>query len=854
MHFQTIARGALSNLLAATPPAVIPPPSAPDPMRDFWLDLRYAARSLRRTPLFTTVAVLTLALGIGANSAIFSVVNAVLLDPFIVPRLDRLAFVEMRSEQGYDISLSIPNTRDLLENARAFQAVGASRGSGATMTDGETPERLNTQQVYGDFFAALDVPPLAGRVIAARETERGAEATAVLSHGFWERRFAKDPAVVGRTIMLGDRPFTVVGVMPARFEEITGNTDAYLPMGAYPDLPWAQRGNSPGITVVGRLRDGVEWPDVASDLARVARDIEARDESFAGTYLVEPLRTQLLGDAEPALFVVAAAVGLVLLIACTNVANLLLARGESRSRELAVRAAIGAARGRLVRQLLTESVLLALVGGAVGVVLAVAGVRALRAGIPSNVPGAAHIAVDGAVLAFTFALALLTGLAFGLVPALRASRTNADLAEGLREGSRGSGDGRARQRLRGVLVASEVALAVLLLVGAGLTARSFAALRAVDPGFDPAGVMTARIAPPSATYAERERWMALYDQLLERTRALPGVRSVALNTLVPLSGNSNETQVRAEGMSEEETQSVLQMMVSDGYFKTMEVQLVRGRTLAASDGPSAPFAAVIDEVMAEKFWPGQDPIGKRITFEPVPKPGRSWPRPGESFDPTNFEPQWRTVVGVVRNVRHYELQSPSRMQVYYSYRQFAMPATPAMYLFAKSDGDAARLADAIRGELRAIDPGLPLFQVRSMDEVVGRKLATGRLVGALLGFFGTGALVLAAIGIYGVISYTVVRRTREIGVRIALGAQQGDVVRMVVGAGGRLALVGVAIGVVGALALSRLIASMLYGVKPWDPATFVAVPIILGAVALTAAWLPARRAARTDPAVALAAD
>jgi putative ABC transport system permease protein len=822
-------------------------------MRDTWLDLRHAARSLRRAPLFTAIAVLTLALGIGANSAIFSVVNAVLLDPFTVPRLDRLAFIEMRSDQGYDISISIPNTRDLLDGARVFEAAGASRGSGATLS-GELPERITTEQVYGDFFGALGVAPLVGRALAARETERGAEATAVLSHAFWERRFAKDPGVVGRPILLNERPFTVVGVMPPRFEEITGGTDAYVPMGAYADLPWEQRGNGPGITAVGRLREGVSWASAAADLDRVGREVRERAAHMTATFTVRPLRTELLGDAEPALLVVTAAVGLVLLIACANVANLLLARGESRSRELAVRAAIGAGRGRLVRQLLTESVLLALVGGGLGVLLAIGGVRALRAGIPPNVPGAAHITVDGAVLLFTLGLSLLTGLVFGLVPALRASRTGADLAESLREGSRGSGNGRARQRLRGVLVTGEVALAVLLLVGAGLTARSFAALRAVDPGFEPAGVVTARVSPPIARYQERERWTGFYDALLERTRALPGVRGAALNTLVPLGGNSNETQVRPEGRSEDETESVLQMMVSPGYLRTMEIALVRGRAIEETDGPGAPLVAVIDEVMAEKFWPGEDPIGKRITFEPTPKPGRSWPGPGEEFDMANFDPQWRTVVGVVRNVRHYELQAPSRMQVYYSYRQFTFPLVPTMYLFAKSDGDPAQLTDALRRELRQLDPALPLFQVRSMEEVVGRKLAAGRLVGALLGFFGTGALVLAAIGIYGVISYTVVRRTREIGVRIALGAQPGDVVRMVVGGGGRLAFVGVVIGLAGAFALSRLIASQLYGVKPWDPATFIIVPLVLGAVALVAAWLPARRAARTDPALALAAE
>ena len=823
-------------------------------MRDSWLDLRYAARSLRRAPVFTTIAMLTLALGIGANSAIFSVVNAVLLNPFIVPQLDRLAFIEMRSNQGYDISLSIPNTRDLLAGARAFEAVGAARGSGATITGGEAPERIATQMVYGDFFTALGVQPLIGRVQSAAETERGAEATIVLGHAFWERRYAKDRAVIGQVINLNERPFTIIGVMPPRFEEISRGSDGYVPMGAYTDLPWEQRGNSPGIVAVGRLRDGVGWEEVASDLGRVVRDVKTRGDEPGGTFTVEPLRTQLLGDAEPALFVVTAAVGLVLLIACANVANLLLARGESRSRELAVRAAIGAGRGRLVRQLLTESVLLALLGGTIGVVLAVIGVRALKAGIPSNVPGASHIGIDAPVLAFTFGISLLTGLAFGLVPALRASRTSADLAEGLREGSRGSGDGRERQRLRGILVASEVALAVLLLVGAGLTARSFAALRAVDPGFEPDGIVTARVSPPVARYRERERWTGFYDALLERTRAIPGVRATALNTLVPLGGNSNETQVRAEGMAQEDGQSVLQMMVSPDYLRTMQIQLVRGRGLEATDGPGAPFVAVVDEVMAERFWPGEDPIGKRITFEPTPKPGRSFPGPGAEFNPDDFEPLWRTVVGVVRNVRHYELQSPSRMQVYYSYRQFAFPQTPTMYLFAKTDGDPAALTEALRRELRAIDPGLPLYQVRTMEEVVGARLATGRLVGALLGFFGTGALVLAAIGIYGVISYTVVRRTREIGVRIALGAQQGDVVRMVVGSGGRLALVGVAIGLAGAFALSRLIAGLLYGVKPWDPATFLVVPVVLGAVALFAAWLPARRAARTDPALALASD
>jgi len=806
-------------------------------MGDLVQDLRYAARVLRRAPLFTAVAALTLALGIGANSAIFSVVSAVLLTPLPIPHSERLVFVSMRSAQGFGISVSIPNARDWIRETRAFTAMTAARGVGMNLTGGDRPERVVAQQVLGDYFGALGVAPAAGRAFSAAETELGAPAIAVLSHGFWQSRFGGAPTAVGSTLLLGGRPFTVVGVMPASLDALDEEVDMYLPLGAFPELPWEQRGNSPGLYAVGRARPGVSYQQAAADIERVGREIGARTGEKAVPVPL-PLREKVIGDVGPALILLTTAVGLVLLIACANVANLLLARGEARQRELAVRVAIGASRARLVRQLLTESVVLATFGGVLGVALAMVAVRLLRGWLPQGVPGADRIAVDGRVLLFTVALAIGTGLLFGLLPALRASRAGA--AEGMREGSRGAGEGRERQRLRGALVVSEVVLAVLLLVGAGLTARSFLKLRAVDPGFDPSDVLVMRVAPSRDRYGEPERWRAFYDQLLTRVRTVPGVQYAGLSSLVPLGGNSNETMVRPEGASPDDAQSVLRQESSPDFFRAMGIRVVRGRTFTEDEARGTLPVAVIDERMAERFWPGEDPIGKRITYE----------RASE----TDSTPVWRTVVGVVRNVRHYELQSPSRIQVYRPYQQTTRPAPPGLAIFLKTTGDQTAVTKAVRDAVAALDPELPVYGVTTMNEVVGRRVATSGLIGRLLLAFGVAALTLAAIGIYGVMSYTVARRTREIGVRMALGAQPRDVVRLVVGRGGRLTAVGIALGVVGALVAARAIAGTLYGVRPWDPTTFVLAPLVLGAVALVASYVPARRASRVDPSLSLQAE
>ena len=801
-------------------------------------DLHYAWRSLRRAPLFTAVAALTLALGIGANSAIFSVVNAVLLTPLPVPHAERLLAVSMRSSQGFGISVSIPNARDWMRESRAFSAMGASRQVRSTLTGGDRPERILAEQVLGDYFGMIGLGPLAGRTITAAESELGAPTIAVISEGFWRRRFGGAPSAVGATILLDGRPFTVVGVLPAGLETLNGGTEAWVPLGAFKDLPWDERGNSPGLTVFARARPGVSYEQAAADIQRVGRQIAARTGETA-VPVPSSLREALLGDVEPAILLLGTAVGLVLLIACVNVANLLLARGESRQRELAVRVAMGASHGRLVRQLLTESVVLAVLGGTLGVALGAAGVRALRASLPADVPGVERIAMDGRVLAFALALSVVTGIVFGLLPALRAART--DAADGMREGARGTSDGTERQRLRSALVMGEIALAVLLLVGAGLTARSFARLSAVDPGFDPENVLVARVAPARAKYPEPAQWQAFYDELTARLRRIPGVRSVGMNSLVALSGGGNETMVRSEGMSRDEAQSVLRQESSPDYFRAMGIPLLRGRYFTEEDARGALPVALIDERMAERFWPGQDPIGKRITYHAVSE--------------TDSTPVWRTVVGVVRNVRHYELQSPSRIQVYRPYQQTTRTAAPAMALFLKTTGrDVAAITEAARREVAALDPDVPLYGVTTMREVVAGRLATSRLIGRLLVTFGLTALLLAAIGIYGVMSYTVVRRTREIGVRLALGAQPSDVVRLVVGRGGRLTVAGLALGVAGALAAARLIAGTLYGVRPWDPTTFVAAPLLLAAVALLASYLPARRAARVDPALSLQSE
>ena len=612
-------------------------------------DLRYAARQLVHRPGFAAVAILTLGLGIGANTAIFSLVNGILLAPLPLADDDRLVFIGGRSEAGFDISVSLPNYYSWEEQNGVFEAFGARRGTTFNLTGGDRPERLQGEQVLGDFFGVSGRQPFVGRTIRPEETARGADRIAVLSHGFWERRFGSDPDVIGEAVVLNGSPFTVIGVMPEDFFFSPG-TEVWVPMGIDDLLPWENRGNSPGMYALARLQPGATLDQARADMARVGLAVQ-QDTGYTGMPTLTGLREIFVGDIEPALLVLFGAVGFVLLIACVNIANLLLARGETRQREMAVRAALGAGRGRLIRQLLTESVLLAVAGGALGIVLARWGVQFLVAGLPLGDDMLGRVTVDIPVLLFTLGLSVVVGLLFGVVPAFLASRVA--LGETLKEGGRTPGMAGGHGRLRSALVIGEVALALVLLIAAGLMIQSFARLQAVDPGFRAEQVVTMQVGLPDADYPDTRAWIDFYDRLLDRVRPLPGVAASAVNNGIPLasggteSGSIPETRWRQLDMMA----SCLYQAVSADYFDTIGIPLRRGRTFTGRDDTSATLVAVVDETMAEQFWPDEDPLGQRVAFE----------FEGTRDDPV---PIWREVVGVVGHVRHYELRSPSRIQIY----------------------------------------------------------------------------------------------------------------------------------------------------------------------------------------------
>ena len=806
-------------------------------------DLRYAARVLAKSPGFTAVAVITLALGIGANTAIFSVVNGVLLLPLPARDADRIVFLAARSEAGYDISVSIPNYHSWEEQSRVFETMGASRGTSLNLTGGDQPERLEGQQVLGDFFGALGRSAAIGRTLRGDETRRGAARLAVVSHGFWKRRFGGDPDLVGQTLMLDMQSFTVIGIMPEDFFYPSPSNDIWVPMGVYADtLPWDQRGNSPGMYGLARMKQGVMVEQAREDMESVGRRIT--DETASGsTPTVTSLREVALGEIEPALLVLFGAVGFVLLIACANVANLLLARGEGRQREVAVRTALGAGRGKILHQLLTESVLLSLIGGVVGVLLARWGIQALVASLPPEIPLGDRVTLDQRVLLFTLLLSVLTGLVFGLVPALQASRV--DLHDALKEGGRSGAGGALRGRMRHALVVAELALALILLIGAGLMIQSFGRLQAVDPGFRPENIATMRISLPDADYENTRKWYEFYGRLLERVEALPGVVSTAVNNGVPLASGGTESGSIPDSrpLEEESFASCLYQAASPDYFKTMGIPLLRGRTFTEQDIEDRPPVAIVDETMAREFWPDEDPIGRRVAFE-----FRGM------HDADAPEPIWREVVGVVGHVRHYELRSKSRVQIYVPFTQpptwFGNRRRP-LALFVKTEGEPAAIVPAVRNELRALDPNLPIYDVRTMEEVLVQEVGTDRMLSGVLTLFAVVALLLAAVGIYGVIAYTVSRRTQEIGVRMALGARRADVLKLVMRQSLVLTAIGLVIGMTMAFGVTRVLSSALFEVNANDPITFVGIGLLLAAVAFVASYVPAHRATRVDPVIAL---
>jgi putative ABC transport system permease protein len=805
-------------------------------MRTLWQDVHYGLRTLFRTPSFTLVAVITLALGIGANTAIFSVVNSVLLRPLPFADAERIVTVWSTSITRGTMknNVSYLNFKDWQEQNRVFSHIAAYSGAGGILTGGDAPpEQLNGAAVTGNIFALLGTPPALGRTFTPEEEKPDAAHATIISHSLWQRRFNSDSQIVGKQIVLDNNGATVVGVMPAGFQFFYGETkpDFFVPVSAGEELN-EERGAG-YLHVLARLKDGVtieqaqaEMDVIASRLAEQYPEENAKE----GVSLV-PLYDDTFGEVKPALLVLLGAVGFVLLIACANVANLLLTRATRRSREIAIRTALGATRGRVVRQLLTESLLLSAFGGVLGLLLAWWGVDLLAASIPADVPRASEINLDGRVLLFTLTVSALTGIIFGFAPALQASKTN--LSESLKEGGRTATGGIRRARLRSLLVVSEVALSLVLLVGAGLLIKSFLTLREVKPGFQADGVLTAIVSLPEGKYEDELQQTTFFQQALERTSTLPGVEAIGAVFPLPLSGNNMRGSFAVESRppAQGETPVGDFYIITPDYTRAMGIPLLKGRTFTERDNDDAPKVLLISETLARRYFPDEDPIGKRLSVAMI----------GGQLS--------CEIVGVVGDVKHSGLDAHPTPQYYFSYGQAPMAE---MTLVARTNADdPTRLAPTLRAGVQEVDKDQPIAEINALNRLVADSVARQRFQMLLLVLFATVALTLAAVGIFSVMNFTVAGRTHEIGVRMALGAQRADVLRLVIGQGMMLVALGVALGLVGSFAIMRVMASQLYGVSATDPVTFAWVAILLTMTALLACYIPARKATMVDPMVAL---
>jgi predicted permease len=810
-------------------------------------DLRYALRTLRRSPGFAMVAVLTLALGIGANTAILSVVNGVLLRPLPYPSPERIVrvYTAFRGSGTPRYSMSQPEFMDYKGLARVFENAAAYTGASLTLTGGCAatrsacePERVRGVAATRDLLPVLGVTPLRGRNFEGDEGRTGREPVVIVTYEFWQNRFGGDATLLGRALTLNGVSRRVIGILP---RDVTiARAEALIPIYINPDSLTGRATNY--LSGVARLRPNVTVDQAQRELDALTRSTAARypnvyPPSMGYGATVISMRDAIVGDVRPALLILLGAVGLVLLIACANVANLLLARGEARGREIAVRLALGASGGRVVRQLLTESIVLAVIGGAVGLGLAWWGTKALLAVNPEAIPRLEFVRIDMTVALATLALALMTGIVFGLAPALRMARP--ELQSSLKEGTRGGSVGRAQQRLGRVLVAGEVALAVVVVIGSALLVRSFWTLRNVDPGFAPDHLLAIDLSIPPARYDDAAA-TSFYRRLVERVGGLPGVTvAAAASDLPPVaSGNNWDIDIlgrpRAPGSA---APSPNVRSVTSDYFRTLKIATLRGRVFGAQDLGSSQPIAVINETAQRTIWRDENPVGQQVRF-------------------SRDEP-WITVVGVVRDVRSMGLEQDAPPELYLLHEQVARIAGSTertMYVVARTKGDPSALAGAARAAVREMDPLLAITGIRPMTEMIDLSVARPRFTMLLLGIFGIVALVLAAVGIYGIMSHAVKRRTREIGIRMALGARPADVLRLVVGQGMALAGAGLAIGVVAALAATRAMAGLLYGVSATDPLTFVSIVALLGLVALVASWIPARRAVITDPTLALRSE
>ena len=800
-------------------------------------DFLYAVRRLRQAPGFTVVAVATLALGIGANSAIFSIVNAVLLRPLPFEEPDRLVAVSQTWE-GRDTGIYSPqNFLDVVSTAHDFESLAAIDGGGMTLTGAGSPARLQGASVTVSFFETLRVRPILGRAFVTGENEPGHTKVVVLGHRLWRDRFGADPAAVGRKIQLDRDSYVVVGVAPEGFGYPEG-TEVWTPI-EYDTIFRTKSRGAWFLGVIGRLKPGVSVAhareEVSTIASRLAREYPDADEGVGGT--VTLLQESMVRRSRPALLVLLGAVGLVLLIACVNVANLLLARAAARESELAVRAALGAGRGRLLRQLLTESVLLAVLGGAAGVFLASLSMDTLLGLQPAGVRRLGEVRVDRTVMAFAAGLSVLTGILFGLAPALQLMRRAT--AQSLREGGRGLLAGRGH-RLRGGLIVGQMALAMMLLAGAGLLIRSFTQLRRVDPGFRPGSALTFRIALPESAYKDESARAAFFDVLLTRLAVLPGVRSVGAVQGLPLSGMRFSFSFEVKGrppLPPARQPSMEVRVASPGYFQAIGIPVLRGRGFEPRDSASSRQVVVLSEAAVRRFFPGEDPLGQWITVgwgrdEGKPKAG------GE-------------VVGIVGDVKELSLADENPPEIYLPHAQLSVSS---MDVLLRTSVPPRSLAPAVEAAVHGLDADLPIARTATLDEIVARSISEPRFYVILLGAFAATALFLAALGIFGVMSYAVVQRSREIGIRVALGAHPSHLLRMVLGQALLLSVAGVAVGLLAALALSRAMAGLLFELSPKDPGTLAFVAVLLTAVALLASYLPARRATRVDPLIALRSE
>jgi putative ABC transport system permease protein len=809
-------------------------------LESLWQDCRYGARSLRRSPVFTVAALFTLALGIGANTAIFSVVEAILLRELPYRNADRVVLVwENNRLRGKPHNVINPgNFLDWREQSGSFDEMAAFVDQRYNLTGGGEPEEIPAQATTPNLFQLLGAEPALGRALTPGDGAPGSEEVAVISHGLWQRRFGGTPDVVGKVVTLNGKAVTVVGVMPHDFKwfikenSLSGKpAEIWVPMATSEQWRTTRRGRY--MAAVARLKPGASFEQAQSEMNTVAARLEEQHINFNkgwGVSLV-PLRDQLAGEIRPALLVLLGAVGFVLLIACVNVANLLMARSAGRRKEMAVRAALGAGRLRIVRQLLTESMLLAVFGGALGLLLSRWCVEALVALSPPNLIGAGQVGVNLTVLAFTLAVSLVTGAAFGVAPAIEMSRLN--LSGSLKESGRGNvGGGRAR-RVRSALVVAEIGLALVLLVGAGLMVRSFLRLQAVNPGFEASNLLTMRVMLPQAKYPEAGKKVEFFRQAVGRIGTLPGVLSASAVSALPFADLGAATSFTIEGRPEPSAgdKPVTDVRVADeNYFRAMNIPVVAGRAFTEQEAVEDRKVAVINETMARKHFPGEDPVGKRITVAMAAEPA-----------PTE-------IIGVVGDARYDKLEGELRPMVYWTPPQLTYSS---MTLVVRTAGDPEGLALAAVREIQAVDKDQPVADVRTMESWLAESTARTRFGTLLLTAFAGVALILAAVGIYAVISYSVAQRRNEIGVRMALGAQAGDVLRLVVGQGMRLVLAGVVLGLLGALALTRVMSGLLYGVGATDPATFAVNAALLTAVSLVACYIPARRATRVDPMIAL---